>query len=79
MGVQHLFQNVYATVRRLGVVGQGCWEPAELGSRWMRSLRAVRMFSEEDNWWHRQQQLEYTRSQLVRVLSGANRVHMLEC
>ena len=68
----------WSTVRRLGVVGGGALEPAELGSKWMRSLAEVRVLYDADNWWARQNGLQALRAQLVGVLERANRLRLLK-
>lgn len=68
----------WATVRELSVVSGGELAPAELGSRWMRSLRAVRVLSAEERWWARKYELDAMRARLVNVLRAANRLHLLK-
>jgi len=68
----------WATVRRLGVMVGGVLDPEVLGSKWLRSLEEVRLFSDHQSFWVRAQQMSVVRAQLVSVLERANRLRLLK-
>lgn len=66
----------WSTVRRLGVLAGGTLDPDEVGSKWMRSLREVRVVYDGDNWLQRQYGVHRLETQLISVLERSNRLRL---